>query len=142
MRLIVAFLRLVRLPNLIFMALTQLLFQFCIYYPLYRGHIPDKDLTGFLLLLFASLFIAAAGYIINDYFDINIDEVNKPRKNVVDQVISRRWAMLLHFIFSGIGLLLSFYISWKTGHWYIVITNFFCIGLLFGYSVRMKRKLL
>ena len=53
MRLIVAFLRLVRLPNLIFMALTQLLFQFCIYYPLYRGHIPEGDLTRFLLLLFA-----------------------------------------------------------------------------------------
>ena len=83
MRLIAAFLKLVRLPNLFFMALTQVLFQFCIYHTLYKGTVPANDLPRFILLVFASLFIAAAGYIINDYFDINIDEVNKPNKMVV-----------------------------------------------------------
>lgn len=106
------------------------------------GQQPELNQFHFYLLVASSVLIAAAGYIINDYFDINIDEVNKPLKNVVDQVISRRWAMLLHFIFSGLGLLLSLYLSWQTGYWYIVITNFICIGLLFGYSVSLKRKLL
>lgn len=144
MRLTAALFKLIRLPNLFFIALTQGLFYYCILIPILHktGDVPVVSGHLFLLLVIASVLIAAAGYIINDYFDINIDEVNKPKKNVVDQVISRRWAMLLHFLLSGTGLLLSFYISWKTGLWYIVIINFFCIGFLFGYSASFKRKLL
>jgi 4-hydroxybenzoate polyprenyltransferase len=144
MRLIAAFLKMVRLPNLFFIFLTQFLFYFCILLPLLKpvGLQPALDRTSFYLLTVASILIAAAGYIINDYFDVNIDQVNKPDKNVVDSVISRRWAMLWHFIISGAGVILSFYISWRTGLWYIVIANFFCVFLLFGYSVSLKRKLL
>lgn len=144
MRFTAALLKLIRLPNLIFIALTQALFYYAVVVPVLKeaGQQPVFNQLHFSILVAASVLIAAAGYVINDYFDINIDEVNKPRKNVVDQVISRRWAMLLHFIFSGIGLLLSFYLSWKTSHWYIVLTNFLCIGLLFGYSASLKRKLL
>lgn len=144
MRFTAALIKLIRLPNLFFIALTQLLFYYAVVVPVLKqaGHTPELNEIHLYLLVAASVLIAAAGYIINDYFDINIDEVNKPRKNVVDQVISRRWAMLLHFIFSGIGLLISLYLSWKTSHWYIVITNFLCIGLLFGYSLSLKRKLL
>ncbi len=50
--------------------------------------------------------------------------------------------MAWHFIFSAFGVALSFYISWKTGLWYIVAGNFICVMLLFGYSVSLKRKLL
>jgi 4-hydroxybenzoate polyprenyltransferase len=50
--------------------------------------------------------------------------------------------MLLHFIISGAGVIMSFYVSWRTGLWYIVIANFFCVFLLFAYSVSLKRKLL
>jgi len=144
MRFTAALLKLIRLPNLFFIALTQVLFYYAVVVPVLHqvGQQPELNEFHFYLLVASSVLIAAAGYIINDYFDINIDEVNKPLKNVVDQVISRRWAMLLHFIFSGLGLLLSLYLSWQTGFWYIVITNFICIGLLFGYSVSLKRKLL
>ncbi|MBI5372340.1 MAG: geranylgeranylglycerol-phosphate geranylgeranyltransferase [Sphingobacteriales bacterium] len=144
MRFTAAFFKLIRLPNLFFIALTQVLFNQAILLPLLQkaGTVPVLQGTLFILLVVASVLIAAAGYIINDYFDINIDEVNKPRKNVVDQLVSRRWAMLLHFLFSGTGLLLSFYISWKTGLWYILVANFTCVGLLFGYSATLKRKLL
>ena len=144
MRLTAAFLKMIRLPNLFFIALTQLLFHFCILHPVLAqaGRLPLINGILFILLAIASVLIAAAGYIINDYFDINIDEVNKPKKNVVDHIVSRRWAMLWHFIMSGLGLLLSFYVAWKTGLWYIIIANFLCVALLFGYSVSLKRKLL
>lgn len=142
MRLIVAFLRLVRLPNLIFMALTQLLFQFCIYYPLYRGHVPDSDLLRFILLLFASLFIAAAGYIINDYFDINIDEVNKPKKMVVDKLIHRRWAIAWHFMLSGGGIILTVLAVPFFQKWYLILANVLCVVLLWFYSTNFKKSLL
>lgn len=106
------------------------------------GMRPVIDGWDFLLLSAASVLIAAAGYIINDYFDINIDQVNKPKGNVLDTVVSRRWAMAWHFILSGLGLLLSAVISWRTGLWYILLGNFGCVLLLFGYSVSLKRKLL
>lgn len=97
MRLIGAFLKLIRLPNLIFIALAQSLFQFCIYRPLFKEFIPENDTLQFILIALASLLIAAAGYIINDYFDINIDEVNKPHQLVIDKVISRRLGYCLAF---------------------------------------------
>jgi len=144
MRLIAAFFKLIRFPNLVFIALTQLLFYYCILVPLLKpvGADVSLDETHFFLLIAASVLIAAAGYIINDYFDVDIDQVNKPRKNVVDNIVSRRWAMLWHFVLSGTGVLLSLYISWTTGLWYIVIINLACVFLLFGYSVSLKRKLL
>ena len=82
MRLVTAFFRLIRWPNLLFIALTQLLFYYCIIVPSLPVHYYQLNakLTPALLYLLvaASVFIAAAGYIINDYFDINIDQVNKP----------------------------------------------------------------
>ena len=142
MRLIAAFLKMIRLPNLLFIALTQSLFQFCIYYPLYDGNIPADDTGRFVLLVCASLLIAAAGYIINDYFDINIDEVNKPEKMIVDKVISRRWAIAWHFILSIIGILLTMLALPVFDKWYLVAGNVFCVILLWFYSTTFKRKLL
>lgn len=144
MRLIAAFLRLVRLPNLFFIVLAQFLFYYCILEPVLKNANlePSIGQVQFILLVVASVLIAAAGYIINDYFDVDIDQVNKPQKNVVDIIVSRRWAILWHFVLSAAGVLLSMYISWKTGLWYIVIANFACVFLLFGYSVSLKQKLL
>jgi len=142
MRLIAAFLKLVRLHNLLFMALTQVLFQFCIYYPLYKDSIPAGDLTRFILLVFASLFIAAAGYVINDYFDINIDEVNKPKRMVVGKVIHRRWAIAWHFMLSGAGIILTALALPFLQKWYLILANVFCVVLLWFYSTNFKKSLL
>ena len=101
MQLLLGFFRLVRLPNLVFIALAQGLFQFAIYQPIYANQIPAGDTTRFWWLLLASVLIAAGGYVINDYFDVNIDEVNKPEALVVDKIIGRRWAMAWHFLLSG-----------------------------------------
>lgn len=142
MRLIAAFIQLIRLPNLIFIAVTQLLFQYCIYYPLYKNQIPQGDMLQFLLIMFASVFIAAAGYIINDYFDINIDQINKPDKLVVDKIINRRWAIAWHLIFSFIGILLTAIAVPLFQKWYLVIANIFCVALLWVYSTTYKKSLL
>ena len=142
MRLIAAFLKLVRLPNLFFIALTQFLFQSCIYYPLYKESIPSNDSLHFIFLLLASLLIAAAGYIINDYFDINIDEVNKPDKMVVDKVIHRRWAIAWHFMLSTTGLLFTILALPFLQKWYLVLANVICVVLLWFYSTNFKKSLL
>ena len=142
MILIAAFFKLVRMPNLFFMALTQVLFQFCIYHTLYNDAVPVNDLYRFILIVFASLFIAAAGYIINDYFDINIDEVNKKEKMVVDKVIKRRWAIAWHFMLSGAGIILTVLALPFWSKWYLILANIICVALLWLYSTNFKKSLL
>jgi 4-hydroxybenzoate polyprenyltransferase len=143
---VLAFFRVIRWPNLVFIAITQLLFHFFVVVPSAQGQIynfPLRLTTPLLLLLcFSSLCIAAAGYIINDYFDINIDEVNKPDKMVVGRTIPRRWALLWHLILSAVGLLIGAYVSIKLGNWLVGIGNFACVILLWFYSTTYKRQLL
>lgn len=142
MGLLAAFLKLIRLPNLIFIVLTQVLFQLCIFYPLYAGNIPSNDSTQFIFIVLASVFIAAAGYIINDYFDINIDEVNKPQKMVVDKVIHRRSAIIWHFMLSSAGILFTILAVPILEKWYIILANIACVALLWLYSTNFKKDLL
>jgi 4-hydroxybenzoate polyprenyltransferase and related prenyltransferases len=92
MKLITAFLKLVRWPNLVMIAVTQVLFYFSLVQPLYeKGIYTNFKNENFPLLILASVLIAAAGYIINDYFDLNIDQVNKPERTIIDKAIKRRW---------------------------------------------------
>ena len=142
MRLIAAFFRLVRLPNLFFIALTQTLFQYCIYHPLFMGDIPFSDTKQFILLVAASVLIAAGGYIINDYFDVNIDQVNKPGKIVVDKVIHRRWAIAWHMILSIAGIGLTILALPFFQKWYLVLANIAVVILLWVYSTTYKKYLL
>jgi 4-hydroxybenzoate polyprenyltransferase len=86
------------------------------------------------------VLIAAAGYIINDYFDLNIDTINKPDKLVVDHGISRRWAMFFHFIFSIAGILMGFYIGLENGNWLIGFANTGVAILLWIYSTSFKKR--
>ncbi|MBZ4191767.1 geranylgeranylglycerol-phosphate geranylgeranyltransferase [Niabella beijingensis] len=139
---IVAFLRLVRYPNLIFIALTQAMFQYCIYYPIYRNRIPDHDTFQFVLLVLASVFIAAGGNIINDYFDMNIDRINKPQKMIIGKYINRRWALVWHLVLSVGGVLLTAIAVNPFSRWYLVVANIICVLLLWFYSVKFKKEAL
>lgn len=143
MNLTLAFFKLIRWPNLVFIALTQLLFFYCVLPFVYKG-MPAIGLqpTFFYLLLSASVFIAAAGYIINDYFDLNIDLVNKPAKLIIEKYINRRWAIFLHLCFSFIGFLISFYVGYKLKNIYIPFFNLVAIAALWFYSTTFKKKLL
>ncbi len=148
MKLITAFLRLVRWPNLVFIVLTQVLFYYCIAFPVFKSYhsFPYLSQLNFWLIVIASVLIAGAGYIINDYFDLNIDSVNKPGKLVIEKVIKRRWAIMWHLILSNVGLLVSFYVDLSL-HWFlrigiIGIINCVCVFALWVYSTTYKRRLL
>ena len=145
MKLAGSFFRLIRWPNLVFIAVTQALFYYAVILPVlpssYYGYYDKLTLPVFIVLVIASVFIAAAGYIINDYFDINIDRVNKPDKMIIERVIKRRWAIILHIIITLVGIVCSLYVSIKTSL-IIVIANVGCALLLWVYSTTFKKKLL
>jgi 4-hydroxybenzoate polyprenyltransferase len=137
MKLITAFSRLVRWPNLVFIIMTQVLFYYCIYQPLF--HVGNAKPLVWIII--ASVLIAAAGYIINDYFDLNIDQINKPEKNVFAKTIHRRWAIIWHFSFSFLGILATA-IGVGIHKWYLILANIACTALLWFYSTSFKRKFL
>lgn len=143
MNLTVAFLRLIRWPNLVFIVLTQVLFFYCIIPFVYKGWLAETLSPGiFYLLVAASVCISAAGYIINDYFDLNIDLVNKPSKLIIGRYIKRRWAIVLHLSLSFIGILISGYVGYKLKNIYIPFFNLLTIAALWFYSTTFKKKLL
>lgn len=148
MKLFAAFLRLVRWPNLVFIVLTQLLFYYCIVTTSFNsGRYIDfegNQLTPKLLVLLiaSSVLIAAAGYIINDYFDLNIDQVNKPDAIVINKIIRRRWAIIWHLSLSAIGVALAFYVGYKINNLLLGVLNLICVLLLWVYSTSLKKRLL
>jgi 4-hydroxybenzoate polyprenyltransferase len=97
---------------------------------------------AFRLLVASSVLVAAAGYIINDYFDLNIDQVNKPDSIVVQKIIKRRWAIFWHLGLSAAGLVLTLYVCRLTGNWLVAPANLLCVLLLWFYSTTFKRKFL
>lgn len=143
MKLLNGFLRLVRLPNLVMIAVTQVLFYFSLVDPFYdEGVNTSFRLFHFFLIIISSLLIAAAGNIINDYFDRNIDEINKPEKKIVDKLIKRRWVIVMHIVFSLTAILLGFYVDSQTPVFWLGFSNAICVLLLFAYSISLKKKLL
>jgi 4-hydroxybenzoate polyprenyltransferase len=96
----------------------------------------------FFLLALSTIFIAAAGYIINDYFDTQADMINKPARVVVGVKISRRVAMILHALLNiigvSIGVYLAFYIKLPSLSFVFILAT----GLLWFYSTNYKRQFL
>jgi len=140
---LIAFLRLVRWQNLVFILITQVMFEYCIYFRVYPGFWGlDNESRQFWLIVAASVLIAAGGYIINDYFDLNIDQVNKPKKVVVNNFINRRWVILWHLILSIAGLAATIAALPFRSYFHLIFANLLCIIILVFYSTTLKKKLL
>ena len=86
------FFRLIRWANLMVIMITMYLLRHAVLIPIYGnvGHMPAIDNLTFALLVFTVILIAAAGYIINDYFDLRTDRLNKPGKLVIGRFFHRR----------------------------------------------------
>jgi len=144
MKSVIAFLRLIRAVNLLFVALTQYLVQYAVIRPILAqaGLQPTLDDLHFSLLVIATILVAAAGYVINDYFDVQMDEINKPRRIFIDRTIHRRSAMLLHQILTGSGVLLALYVAWHVGNLKLGFVHAIVAAFLWFYSTGYKRKFL
>lgn len=93
----------------------------------------------FWMLGISTVLIAAAGYAINDYFDVRIDAINKPHQLVLGHHIPRKFAIISHLTLNGLGLLLAAFVAWKGGHPLWVLLQLACVLLLWWYSSNLKR---
>jgi 4-hydroxybenzoate polyprenyltransferase len=139
-----AYLRLVRFPILLLIAFLQYSMRWFILEPMLRinGYELIVSNLAFAYIVASTLFIAAGGYAINDYFDVKIDRVNKNKKVIVDRYVKRRVAMLLHLIFSGIGLTLATYVSYKLGLWQLSALYLIATFTLWYYSTTLQHQAL
>ena len=124
-----ALLRLTRFWNLAVIGLAQYFTAFFLV-----SHHTLYDPKLFLLSL-STILIAAAGYIINDYYDIKIDLINKPDRVVIGKNITRRYAIFFHTVLSASGVAIGLILGWK-----IALINFFSSFILWWYSNNLKRQ--
>lgn len=96
----------------------------------------------FALLVLSIVLIAAGGNIINDYFDLRADRINKPHRIIIGKHVKRRVAMVSHVVFNILGVLIGGYLAWEVGMWKLVIIHLFAAASLWYYSVIFKREML
>ncbi|GLB51383.1 prenyltransferase [Neptunitalea chrysea] len=130
------YLKLIRTPNLIILALAQYIFKYYFIYYYY----PMTGLSDFefFLLVFSTVCIAAGGYVINDIMDIDTDTINKPEKVIIDTHISEKKATTLFIVLNIIGVGLGFYLSYMTNLPKFAMLFVFSSGILYLYANNLK----
>jgi 4-hydroxybenzoate polyprenyltransferase len=137
-----SYLKLIRLPNLVFIAFIQYVMRQVVLVPILQtyGFENESESVMIFLLMAATVFIAAGGYVLNDYFDVKIDAINRPDKQIVGNTVSRNAAMKFYQLLTIIGIIcglaLAFWSrSFTLGFIFIVVP-----GLLWFYSASYKRQ--
>jgi len=120
--------------------LVQVLIKYALLVPF--GVAMALNDFGFILLLVATLCIAAAGNIVNDIYDVETDMVNKPNQVIVGKTISEKTANTLFIVLNILGVGIGFYVSNLVGK-----NGFFAIfviisALLYVYASYLKQILI
>lgn len=136
MKKLLAFFRLVRWPNLLITALMM----FLVYYNL----VGMISTVGFTLLVISMVLIVAGGYVINDIFDMDIDEINKPDKLIVGRYFTEKQSNFIYWSLTIIGLacaLASSLIMFGKSFLTIFACMVLLTGILYSYSSGYKKRL-
>lgn len=132
---ILHFSRLIRTLNLLIIVITMLgIVDYMIDFPeTFAEHV------NLWMLIATTVIIAAGGNIINDYFDLRADRINRPETIVIGKYIKRRWAIVLHWSFNFIGILGGLYFLYRYHTYGILLIHFINTSVLWWYSVRLKK---
>ena len=137
---ILLYLKLIRYQNLILLAVMQLVLHF--------GFLKYQHLelalcdNQFLILVFATVAIAAAGYVINDIFDQDTDHINKPTKVIVGTKISEKNAYNIYFVLNVSGVFAGFYVSNIINKPNFAVVFIVIAASLYFYATSLKQTLL
>lgn len=96
---------------------------------------PEKSLKHILLdlnlyyIILATICVVAAGYIINNFYDVDKDRINRPRKTKIDNIVNQKTQLQIYFALNFIGVLFGFLVSWRAALFfaiYIFLIWFYC----------------
>lgn len=124
-------LKLIRIKNLILIGVSQILMVFF----LFGSSSFNNSVFSYILCTF---FLGAGGNIINDYFDINIDNINKPHKQIINKLITKKLAFKGYIFFNSLGLISGIYTCILLKNYILVVWGLSVIVLLYLYSKKLK----
>lgn len=130
---IFSFFSVVRGYNIFVIALAQYLAAIFILSPELRALDIILDYQLFILVVASSLTIAS-GYIINNFYDAKKDLINRPRKVMIDRLVSQQTKLKVYFVINFIVALISFIVSWRAMLFFSVY-----IFLIWFYSHKLKK---
>lgn len=133
---IFSFFSAVRGYNVFVIALAQYLSAIYILAPERRALDIILDWRLFILVI-ASTFAIAAGYIINNFYDAKKDIINRPKKSYLDRLVSQKTQLQVYFSLNFFSALLGFIVSWRAALFYSVY-----IFIIWFYSHKLKKILI
>jgi 4-hydroxybenzoate polyprenyltransferase len=134
--------RLIRPWNVLMIVVAMGLITESLLLPAFGGELPPHQQAIFALGTLAMAALAAGANVINDYFDVAEDRVNRPDRTFVGRGITRRQTLALNYTLTGIAVLSSFGIAAAAkcivpAFWIVILGV-----LLWGYSPWFKRRFL
>lgn len=139
-----AFIRLLRPLNLLIVVFTMYAMRWGVLYALtLRYHRPGQFEFAefdFFLSVLVVVLVAAAGNMINDYFDLKVDRVNKPERVIVGRTVKRRVVMVMHHAFNLLATGLAAYISYRYSKPMLIFVPVVMAAMLWFYSLWFKRR--
>ncbi|WP_439185687.1 geranylgeranylglycerol-phosphate geranylgeranyltransferase [Carboxylicivirga taeanensis] len=137
------FLKLIRYKNLVMIGGMQYALRYGLILPILSHFELQPVLSDFrfALVVLSTILLAASGYIINDYFDIRIDRINKPDKVLVGRYIRRRTALFWHVLLTIAGILCGLFIAYVSRKEIYALLFIGTPMLLWYYSTTFKRHI-
>lgn len=144
MKLIFAFLKLIRWPNLLMIILVQTILHFLLIGNVFNLIQMESPFSGiqFLLLMLSTITMAAFGYAFNDVQDVKTDEINKNTKRIIDVQISKKAGIVISGFFLSISLIIALYLSIDMKMIQLFFIHLIIAAGLWYYSVELKKKVL
>ncbi len=87
-----------------------------------------------LYLVIATVFVVAAGYLINNFYDSNADQINRPLKHNIDSYVRQETKLSLYFFLNFLGVCFGALVSWKA----FLFFSIYIFGIWF-YSHKLKK---
>jgi 4-hydroxybenzoate polyprenyltransferase len=104
---------------------------------IFAHHLPLRkvvfDLNLFMLVL-ASSFTIAAGYIINNFYDSEKDLINRPQKSMLDRLVGQNTKLSFYFVLNFLAVILSSYVSFRA----VIFFSVYVFAIWF-YSHKLKK---
>ena len=130
-------LKIIRWKNLAIISLSQIFIKF-----FFIDFFIQKDQLlneNFVILLIVTILIAASGYIVNDIYDYNLDQINKPEKVVLGKFLKSRDAIIIYMMFNFLAIVLSIFLCMKIEQEIYILVFLLIIYCLWLYSKKLKK---